>query len=92
MDILQEINSQELRKKAVDELIEVQNKIINDCLDRYNFYKIELEKINILESLANELIENGDKRKKYTSEIDCALKEAKQAINLKLKLEDLKNK
>ncbi|MBI6875478.1 hypothetical protein [Clostridium aciditolerans] len=90
MDILQEINGQDLRRKAIDELIEVQNKIINDCLDRYNFYKIELEKINILESLAGNIIEDGEKRKKYTSEIDGALKEVKQAISLKIKLENLK--
>lgn len=90
MDILQEINGQDLRRKAIDELIEVQNKIINDCLDRYNFYKIELEKINILESLAGNIIEGGEKRKKYTSEIDGALKEVKQAISLKIKLENLK--
>ncbi|WML37209.1 hypothetical protein [Clostridium sp. OS1-26] len=90
MDILQEINGHDLRRKAIDELIEVQNKIINDCLDRYNFYKVELEKINILESLAGNIIEGGEKRNKYTSEIDGALKEAKQAISLKIKLENLK--
>lgn len=90
MDILQEINRQDLRRKAIDQLIEVQNKIINDCLDRYNFYKIELEKINILESLTNDIISNGEQKKKFTREIDCALKEAKQAINLKVKLENLK--
>lgn len=90
MDILQDINGQDLRRKAIDELIEVQNKIINDCLDRYNFYKVELEKINILESISGDIIEGGEKRKKYVSEIDGALKEAKQAIGLKIKLENLK--
>lgn len=90
MDILQDINRQDLRRKAIDELIEVQNKVINDCLDRYNFYKVELEKINILESLSGDIIEDGEKRGKYISEIDGALREAKQAISLKIKLENLK--
>lgn len=90
MDILQDINGQDLRRKAIDELIEVQNKIINDCFDRYNFYKVELEKINILESLSGDVIEGGERRRKYTLEIDTALKEAKQAMALKIKLENLK--
>lgn len=90
MDILQEINRKDLRRRAIDELIEVQNKIINDCLDRYNFYKIELEKINILESLASDIVKDGEQKKKYTLEVENALKEAKQAIDLKVKLENFK--
>lgn len=90
MDILQKINRQDLRRKAIEELIEVQNKIINDCLDRYNFYKIELEKINILESLADDIMISGEQKEKFAQEIDSALKEIKQAINLKVKLENLK--
>ncbi|MBV7273544.1 hypothetical protein [Clostridium thailandense] len=90
MDILQEINRKDLRRRAIDELIEVQNKIINDCLDRYNFYKIELEKINILESLASDIVKDGEQKKKYTLEVENALTEAKQAIDLKVKLEKVK--
>ncbi|MBC2581031.1 hypothetical protein [Clostridium sp. DJ247] len=90
MDILQELSKIEIRNKAIEELIESQNKIINDCIDRYKFYKVELEKIDILTKLSNENIENIEQRNRYAQEVESALNEAKQAIELKAKLESLK--
>lgn len=90
MNILDELSKIELRKRAIEELIESQNKIISDCIDRYNFYKVELEKIDILEDLSGGKIDNLEKRKRYSEEIENALNEANQAIDLKTKLENLK--
>jgi hypothetical protein len=90
MNILDELSKGELRKRAIEELIEAQNKIISDCIDRYNFYRVELEKINILEDLSDAKIDNLEKRKRYSDEVDGALEEANEAIDLKKKLENLK--
>lgn len=90
MDILSELDKSELRKRAIEELIESQNKIINDCIDRYNFYKVELEKIDILEKLTEGAVDVSEKRKRYSDEIKSALEEGKQAMDLKTKLANLK--
>ncbi|MDW8799895.1 hypothetical protein P8V03_01850 [Clostridium sp. A1-XYC3] len=89
MDVFNEIRSEELRKRAIDELIEAQNKIINDCQERYNYYRIQLEKINILESLTNNVISNKEEKNRFNKEINSALNEAKEAIELRDRLESL---
>ncbi|MCT8978213.1 hypothetical protein N4T77_16615 [Clostridium sp. CX1] len=89
MDVFNEIRSEELRKRAIDELIEAQNKIINDCQERYNYYRIQLEKINILESLTNNIISNKEEKNRFNKEINSALNEAKEAIELRDRLESL---
>ena len=89
MDVFKDMRKEELRKKAIDELLEAQNKIINDCQERYNYYRVQLEKINILENLTKNIVINKDEKRKFNHEINSALSEAKQAIELKNKLEDL---
>jgi len=89
MDVFKEVRREELRKKAIDELIEAQNKIINDCQERYNYYRIQLEKINILEDLTRNFVINKEEKIKFDQEISSALNEAKQAMELKDKLENL---
>lgn len=89
MDVFEEMRKEELRKKAIDELLEAQNKIINDCQERYNYYRVQLEKINILENLTKNIVINKDEKRKINHEISSALSEVKQAIELKNKLENL---
>ena len=89
MDLFKEVRKDELRKKAIGELIETQNKIISDCQERYNYYRVQLEKINILESLAKSVVGNKEEKRRLNDEISSALTEAKQAIELKNKLENL---
>lgn len=89
MDVFKEVRREELRKKAIEELLEAQNKIINDCQERYNYYRIQLEKINILEYLTDKSGINIEEKMKYKAEISNALNEANQAIELKNKLENL---
>lgn len=89
MDVFKEVRREELRKKAIDELIEAQNKIISDCQERYNYYRIQLEKINILEDLTQNYMVDKEEKIKFNHEIASALNEAEQAIELKNKLENL---
>lgn len=89
MDVFKEVRREELRRKAIDELIEAQNKIISDCQERYNYYRIQLEKINILEDLTQKHMINKEEKIKFNNEINSALDEAEQAIQLKNKLENL---
>ena len=89
MDVFKEVRKEELRKKAIEELLEAQNKIINDCQERYNYYRVQLEKINILENLTKNIVINNEEKTKFNQEVSSALREAKQAIELKNKLEDL---
>ena len=89
MDVFKEVRKDELRKKAVNELIEAQSKIINDCQERYNYYRVQLEKINILEGLTKTIMGNKEEKRRLNEEISSALTEAKQAIELKNKLENL---
>lgn len=90
MDLFKELRKNDLRKRAIDELIEAQNKIINDCKERYNFYTIQLEKVSILESIVSDIINNEEEKNRFNEEINSALNEAKQAIELRNKLEYLK--
>lgn len=89
MDLFKDMRKEELRKIAIDELLEAQNKIISDCQERYNYYRVQLEKINILENLTKNIVINKDEKRKLNNEISSALSEAKQAIELKNKLEGL---
>jgi len=89
MDVFKEGRKEELRKKAIEELLEAQNKIINDCQERYNYYRVQLEKINILENLTKNIVINKEEKTKFNREVNSALSEAKQAIELKNKLENL---
>lgn len=89
MDVFKEVRKEELRKRAIDELIEAQNKIIGDCQERYNYYRIQLEKVNILEDLTRDDRSNNEEKMKFNQEISNALNEAKQAMELKNKLENL---
>lgn len=89
MELFKEVRQEDLRKKAIDELLGTQNKIINDCQERYNYYRVQLEKINILESLAKNIVGNKEEKRRINEEINSALNEAKQAIELKNKLENL---
>lgn len=89
MDVFKEIRSDEFRKKAIDELVEAQNKIINDCQERYKYYRTQLEKINILESLTDNMIDNKDEKDRFNQEINNALNEAKEAMELRNKLQRL---
>ncbi|KZL93817.1 hypothetical protein [Clostridium magnum] len=90
MDLFKEVRKEELRKKAIDELLQAQNKIISDCQERYNYYRIQLEKINILEHLTKNIVIDKEEKEKFNHEISSALNEAKQATELKNKLENLR--
>jgi hypothetical protein len=88
MDLFKEVRKDELRKKAISELIEAQNRTIKDCQERYNYYRVQLEKVNILETLTKNVSSNKEEKRRLNDEISSALTEAEQAIELKNKLEN----
>ncbi|MGY0375254.1 hypothetical protein [Clostridium sp. JNZ J1-5] len=90
MNVLKEIEKDELKQRAIEELIKEQDKIIADCQQKYNFCKIQLEKIAILKDISNDSLDDSEAKEKCQEEIDKLIKKSGEANELKSKLEKLK--